>query len=177
VDRFIPRRAAAPFRPATTQLHCSALSGSADVLIAPELHEVRRLSAISEKFLSTAWPALGNLKSLTSTVRAGPVEMIYGPLDHILEFSYVSGHWYRHRASIAAEAIVSMVFFHTSGELLREVPHQERNVSLPFPQGRNVDGKNIHAEKEIRSNLCSLTIASKSRFVAAIMRASVRSVA
>src|SRR5467141_4266842 len=42
---------------------------------------------------------------------------------------------------------------HTSGKLLREVPHQQRNIPLAFPQGRNVDGKNIQAKKEIGSEL------------------------
>jgi len=56
------------------------------------------------------------------------------------------------------------------------VPHKQRNISLAFPQRRNVYGKNIQAKEEIGRNFCSATIASKSRFVAAIKRASVRSV-
>jgi len=44
-------------------------------------------------------------------------------------------------------------FFHASGKLLREVPHQERNIPLTFPQGRNVDGKNVQAKEEIRPEL------------------------
>jgi hypothetical protein len=39
------------------------------------------------------------------------------------------------------------------GKLLREVPHQERNVSLAFPQGRNVNRKNIQPKEEIGPEL------------------------
>src|SRR6266436_3441369 len=77
----------------------------------------------------------------------------YGALNHILKFSYVS------RPLVSAQGIHCHRrnrfdnFFHTSGKLLREVPHQQWNIPLPFPQGRDVDRKDIHAEKEIRSEL------------------------
>src|SRR5258708_19979659 len=42
---------------------------------------------------------------------------------------------------------------HAAGKLLREVPHQERNVPLAFSQGRHLDRKNIQAKEEIGSEL------------------------
>ena len=75
----------------------------------------------------------------------------YGALDHILKFSYVS------RPMIPAQGIHCRrgnrfdYPVHAAGKLLREMPHQERNIPLAFPQGRDVHGKNIQAKKEIGS--------------------------
>ncbi len=77
----------------------------------------------------------------------------YGALDYILKFSYVP--W----PMISAQGIHCRGWncfhdlFHASGKLLRKVPHQERNIPLAFPQGRNVDGKNIQTKEEIGSEL------------------------
>src|SRR5229473_4960624 len=77
----------------------------------------------------------------------------YRALDHILEFSYVS------RPMISAQRVHCRRrnrihdLFHASRKLLREVPHQERNISLAFPQGWNVDGKNIQTKEEIGPEL------------------------
>src|SRR6266436_622988 len=77
----------------------------------------------------------------------------YGTLDHILEFSYVP------RPVISAQGIHRRRWnrfhdlFHTSGKLLREVPHQKRNIPLALAKGWNMNGKNIQAKEEIRSEL------------------------
>ena len=68
VDRFSPRYAAAPFGPATTQLHSVRLRESAAVQIAPERPEVCRCLAISETVFSTLRPALEIFRSATSTL-------------------------------------------------------------------------------------------------------------
>src|SRR5712664_1911539 len=89
---------------------------------------------------------IGNIDAQDRTRRDN-----HGALDHILKFSYVP------RPMIAAQGIHCRRWnrfhdlFHLRRKLLREVPHQQRNI-------------------------CSLTIASRSRFVAAIKRAFVRSV-
>src|SRR5258708_17598210 len=41
--------------------------------------------------------------------------------------------------------------FHASGKLLREVPYQQRNIPLAFPQGRDMNGKYVQAKEEIGS--------------------------
>jgi len=46
-----------------------------------------------------------------------------------------------------------MTFFHSPGKLLREVPREKRNVPVAFPQGRNVDRKDIQTKEEIGSEL------------------------
>src|SRR5260370_24889357 len=77
----------------------------------------------------------------------------YGALDQVLEFSYVP------RPMISGQRIHCRRWnrinrpVHAPGKLLREVPHQERNIPLPFPQGRNVDWKNIQAKEEIGPEL------------------------
>src|SRR5882724_4218577 len=55
---------------------------------------------------------------------------------------------------------------HTSGKLLREVPHQQRNIPLAFPQGRDMYGKDIQAKEEIRSEL----LLARHRFEIAVGR-------
>jgi len=83
----------------------------------------------------------------------------------------------RLRASIAADGIVSMTLFMRLENCCVKWPHRAAEYPPAFPQGRNVDGKNIQTKEENRIGTSgSLTIASKSRFVAAIKRASVRSV-
>src|SRR6267143_188367 len=77
----------------------------------------------------------------------------YGTLDHILKFSYVP--W----PMISAQGIHCRRRnrfnhpVHAAGKLLREVPHQQRDIPLAFPQGRDVDGENIQAKEEIGSEL------------------------
>ena len=61
--------------------------------------------------LRAAWPALGNLRSLTSTLRAWPVEIITARSITFWSSRMFPGQWYRHRASIAADGIVSMTLF------------------------------------------------------------------
>src|ERR1700722_6628773 len=83
----------------------------------------------------------------------GPRRDNDGALDHILEFSYVS------RPMISAQGIHCCRgnrfdgLFHASSKLLREVPHQERNIPLAFPQGWNVDWENIQPKEEIGPEL------------------------
>src|SRR5260370_9423415 len=80
----------------------------------------------------------------------------YGTLDYILEFSYVP------RPMISAQGIHRRRWnrfhdlFHTSGKLLREVPHQERNIPLALAKGWKMNRKNIQASEEIVSDLLHL---------------------
>jgi len=119
---------------------------------------------------------LGKFKIANIDAKDGTRGDDYGALDHILEFSHVP------RPVISAQGIHCCRWnrlnhsVHAPGKLLREVPHQERNIPLAFPQGRNMHRKTFKRKKRSDRNFCSLTIASKSRFVAAIRRASVRSV-
>src|SRR5258708_28254711 len=77
----------------------------------------------------------------------------YGALDYILKFSYVP------RPMISAQGIHCCGWnrlhdlFHASGKLLREVPHEQRNIPLAFPQGWDVNGEYIQAKEEIGSEL------------------------
>src|SRR5260221_8661236 len=95
----------------------------------------------------------GNLKLPKLNLWRGPRRDNYGALDHILQFSYVS------RPMVAAQGIHCRRWnglyglFHAPGKLLREVPHQERNIPLAFPQGRNVNRKNIQTKEEIGPEL------------------------
>src|SRR6267378_5801923 len=92
---------------------------------------------------------LGKFKIANIDAKDGARGDNYGALDYILEFSYVP------RPMISVQGIHSRGWnrfddlSHTSGKLLSEVPHQERNVPLALPQGRDVDGKNIQSKKEI----------------------------
>src|SRR5580704_2722763 len=86
------------------------------------------------------------------------------------------GQWYRHKASMAADGIVSMTFFMRVENCC--VKCRTRSGISPWRsrKGGTWTGKTFKRKKRSDRNLCSLTIASKSRFVAAIKRASVRSV-
>src|SRR6267154_2627075 len=86
------------------------------------------------------------------------------------------GQWYRLRASIAADGIVSITLF-----MRREnccVKCRTKSGISPWRsrKGGTRRGKTFKRKKRSDRNFCSLTIASRSRLVAAIKRASVRSV-
>src|SRR6267378_5638518 len=96
---------------------------------------------------------LGKFKIANIDAKDGTRGDDYGALDHILQFSYVP------RPMISAQGIHCCRWnrlnhsVHAPGKLLREVPHQERNIPLAFPQGRNMDRENIQAKEEIGSEL------------------------
>src|SRR6267143_6759519 len=114
-------------------------------------------SAVCRRFQKSRFfyrmAGLGKFKIAHIDAKGGARRDDYSALDHILEFSYVP------RPVVSAQGIHCRRRnrfddpFHTSGKLLREVPHQQWNIPLPFPQGRNVNRKNIQAKKEIRSEL------------------------
>src|SRR5258708_20151194 len=96
---------------------------------------------------------LGNFKTANVNIKERARRDNYGALDYILKFSYVP------RPMISAQGIHCCGWnrlhdpFHASGKLLREVPHQQRNIPLAFPQGRDVNGEYIQAKEEIGSEL------------------------
>src|SRR5580704_14169276 len=88
----------------------------------------------------------GKLQIGKIEVQQGPCRNNYGAFDYVLEFSYVS------RPMISAQGIHRWrrnrfyELVHTSGELLREVPHQVWNIPFTLSQGWNLDGKDIESK-------------------------------
>src|SRR6266478_843396 len=132
------------------------LQGVEDVLAFHSLQNVMKCPVCfglqsSDSFF---WMAgLGKFQISHVDAEGGTRRDNYRALDHILKFSYVP------RPMISAQGIHCRRgnsfnhSVHAAGKLLREVPHQERDIPLAFPQGRDVDGKNIQAKEEIGSEL------------------------
>src|SRR5882724_1319245 len=96
---------------------------------------------------------LGNLEIANINSQDRTRRDNYRALDHILKFSYVP------RPMIPGQGIHCRRWnrlnhsVHAPGKLLGKVPHQEWNIPLAFPQGRDVHGKNIQAKEEIGPEL------------------------
>src|SRR6266853_549955 len=105
------------------------------------------------RFFCRWWATLRKFQISHIDAKRGPRRNNYGAFDHILEFSYVP------RPMIPAQRIhccrgdCFYDLFHSPGKLLREVPREKRNVPVAFPQGRNVDRKDIQTKEEIGSEL------------------------
>ena len=65
---------------------------------------------------------------------------------------------------------------HALGEFAHEVPHQKRDVIHTLAQGRQGNGENVQAVKQIRPEPAFLNHLERSRLVAATMRTSTRMV-
>src|SRR3984885_4320987 len=91
-----------------------------------------------------------------------------GALDHILQFSYVSRPVISAQGILGGEGIVSMAFFMCLENCC--VKCRTRSGISPWRsrKGGTWTGKTFNRKKRSDRNFCSLTITSKSRFVAAI---------
>jgi len=105
--------------------------------------------------LSNGWPTLGNLRSATSTLSTGPVEIITAARSRfwILVCCPANDTGTGHPSSLM-ELFQSLV--HPPGELLCEMPREERNISFALPQGAR-DGKHVTRKNRSDRNFCSLT--------------------
>ena len=143
VGRFRPSRAAAPFGPANTQLVCSKTDRIC----------LRSTSSRVEKPLVWPFSAPRTFKSARGTLSSGPWEKIHRTLNHILQLANVSRPWIANQRvhGLGRDGVDRLG--HIEGEMLREVPNQERNIFGPLAQRRNVNGKNVQAVEQIGAEL------------------------
>src|SRR3984893_16647666 len=77
----------------------------------------------------------------------------YGAFDYILQLSYIPGPVISAQGIHRGRRNGFYRLVHTSGELLREMPYQERDIAFTLSQRRNVNREHVEAKKKIGSKL------------------------
>ena len=159
VDRLIPKRAAAPFGPATVQLVCSSAATICWRSVSSSTSRMLRAASLGLADWFPGAPARASefefdaRRSSLGMFKIEPLVRITARSITFCSSRMFPGHGYLTSVVMVSDGMVSIALLMRRLILLYEVPHQQRNVFRTLAQRRDADRKHVEAVVQIGAEL------------------------